>query len=403
MSLKSEIERVMRLCGPDSTMTASATYDSRSRFVKNQTVNTHGLTRRNRARYYRNDRQDTDPTISLTIPHVIKYMQRKRDNSVLIEKRAEVKYADDDTLLLRVTCNIHPMTEGGSSRWSYDDADARRSLQVSNGPISTSVSTFLMRADSDMTVTSSTTSDNSNNRRKLLLGSPGESTMNTSGNKTIITDSLGKSITCIELRGANVTIWDDVSIEKIEHILNPATQEYVSPTFESEGFEDIFDGAKLDGFVPVIVKDLALWKTNEEVKLNSVSGKLTATLNTKSIVISCSIMKGSILTFTLDGKIISKDIPQGNYNILSHLEPYDNLRDYREQVLTSASEITIDVAVSRLDYLTVMDVEKSSTNKDTLLEDRVDYGANMDISKSKESVNTDKLIGRVSFVDLDED
>tara|TARA_B100000902_G_C26510716_1_gene528426 strand:- start:93 stop:437 length:345 start_codon:yes stop_codon:yes gene_type:complete len=114
-------------------------------------------------------------------------------------------------------------------------------------------------------------------------------------------------------------------------------------------------------------------------------------------------MKGSILTFTLDGKIISKDIPQGNYNILSHLEPYDNLRDYREQVLTSASEITIDVAVSRLDYLTVMDVEKSSTNKDTLLEDRVDYGANMDISKSKESVNTDKLIGRVSFVDLDED
>ena len=50
-----------------------------------------------------------------------------------------------------------------------------------------------------------------------------------------------------------------------------------------------------------------------------------------------------------------------------------------------------------------MDVEKGSTNKDTLLEDRVDYGANMDISKDKENVNTDKLIGRVSFVDLDED
>lgn len=328
-------------------------------------------------------------------------MQRKRNNSILIDKQLEVKYIDDDTLLMRVTCTQRPMVEGqGSSRWSYRDSDALHTLSVATDG-KTTVETFLISADSNLRIV---INDNDDPDR-LLIGAPGESVINDNGNasgRTVITDCQGHSITCIKLQGANVNLWEDATPEKVAHVINPTTLEYVSPTFVSEGFDDLFEDAKGHGFEPVIVKDLALWRVSDTTNLNSNSGKLTATLNSKSVIIQCGIMKGSVLTFNMGGKTVSKDVPEGMYNILTH-EEHDNLKSYREHVLLSAGDITVDFAVTRLDYLTVLDVEKSTTNHDDSLEGRVDYGANMDIKKQKGNVNADRLLNRVSFVDLDED
>ena len=381
----------------------STSYDSRARFVKNTTAGSHGLTRRNMNRYYRNNNEDTNPTIHLNAPNEIKYMQRKRNNSILIDKQLEVKYVDDNTLLMRVTCDEHPMTDApGASRWSFNNADALHSLTVSNGPTKTHVETYLLTVDSDMTIAI----ENEEAPTKLLFGVAGESKYNDIGEmsgRVVITDPQKKSVTCIRLQGANVNLWENAEPEKISYVLNPTTQEYVSPTFESLGFEDFFEEAKGEDS-PIILKGMALYKINDETTLNSKSGKLTTTLDIKNVIISCSIMKGSILTYVdKEGKTLSKDIPQGVYNILTRGKDVHGLARYREQVLRKASEISVDFAVSRLDYLTVMDVEKGSTNKDTQLEGRVDYGANMDIKKDKENVNTDKLLDRISFVDLGED
>lgn len=401
MSLKSEFEKIMTFVQSQTERRLSASYDSRARFVKNQTVDTHGLARKNAYRGYRSSEREPEATISLCPPIEVKYMQRKRNNSILIDKQLEVKYIDDDTLLLRVTCTQHPMVEGpGSSRWSYRDADASHSLSVATDG-KTTVETFLISADSDLPIA---INDN-DGPDKLIIGAPGESVITDNGSasgRTVITDCQGHSVTCIKLQGANVNLWNDSTPEKVAHVINPTTLEYVSPTFVSEGFDDIFEEAKGHGSKPVIVKDLALWEVSDVTALNSNSGKLTATLNTKSVIIQCSIMKGSVLTFTVKGKTVSKDVPEGIYNILTH-EEHDNLKSYREQVLISASEIAVDFAVTRLDYLTVLDVEKGTTNHDDSLEGRVDYGANMDIKKQKGNVNADRLLNRVSFVDLDED
>lgn len=399
MSLKSEFEKLLESVQGKTGRNLSASYDSRARFVKNQTVDTHGLTRHNAYRGYRSSEREPEATISLYPQIEVKYMQRKRNNSILIDKQLEVKYIDDDTLLLRVTCTQHPMVEGqGSSRWSYRDDDASHSLSVATEG-KTTVETFLISADSDLPIAIEDESPPS----KLIIGAPGESVTTSSGSgRTMIQDCNGQSITCIKLQGANVNLWEDATPAKVAYVLNPTTLEYVSPTFVSEGFDDLFEEAKGDGFIPVIVKDLALWRVSDTAILNSNSGKLTATLNAKSVIIQCSIMKGSVLTFTNKGKTVSKDVRQGTYNILTH-EEHDNLKSYRELVLRSASEITVDFAVSRLDYLTVLEVEKSVTNHDDSLEERVDYGANMDIKKQKGNVNADRLLSRVSIVDLDED
>ena len=379
----------------------SASYDSRARFVKNQTVDTHGLTRQNAYRGYRSSEREPEPTIWLFPQVEVKYMQRKRNNSILIDKQLEVKYIDDDTLLIRVTCTQHPMLEGqGSSRWSYRDSDALHTLSVATDG-KTTVETFLISADSDLRIVINDDEDPD----RLLIGAPGESVITDNGNasgRNVITDCQGHSVTCIKLQGANVNLWEDATPEKVAHVINPTTLEYVSPTFVSEGFDDFFEEAKGDGIKPVIVKDLALWRVSDTTNLNSNSGKLTATLNSKSVIIQCGVMKGSVLTFAVKGKTVSKDVPEGIYNILTQ-EEHDNLKSYREHVLLSAGDITVDFAVTRLDYLTVLDVEKSTTNHGDSLEGRVDYGANMDIKKHKGNVNADRLLSRVSFVDLDED
>ena len=399
MSLKSEIEKLMKVVEQRTGQSLSASYDSRARFVKNQTVDTHGLTRHNAYRGYRSSEREPEATISLSPPFEVKYMQRKRNNSILIDKQVEVKYIDDDTLLMRITCTQHPMVEGpGSSRWSYRDADATHTLSVATDG-KTTVETFLISADSDLPIAIEDKSPPS----KLIIGAPGESVMTSNGNgRIVIEDCNGQSITCIKLQGANVNLWENPAPEIVAHVINPTTLEYVSPTFVTEGFDDLFEEAKGDGFIPVIVKDLALWRVSDTAILNSNSGKMTATVNAKSVIIQCSIMKGSVLTFTNKGKTVSKDVQQGTYNILTH-EEHDNLKSYRELVLRSASEITVDFAVTRLDYLTVLEVEKGVTNHDDSLEERVDYGANMDIEKQKGNVNADRLLSRVSFVDLDED
>ena len=402
MSLMSELNKMIRF-NQNNDKSLNASYDSRARFVRNQTAQLHGLGRRNAYYGYRHNRSrhDDEPNIFFSLPDEIRYMQRRRDNSVLMNKTSEIRYLDKDTLLLRATCELHPMVSrpdsSGRNRWSYTQEDATHSLEVSNEALKTTVKTYLIRVEDGMELQL----NDEDAPSRLYLGANGQAQMTLTESRVVLEDSEGSIVTCIELQGANVGLWETNSAELIEHILNPQVREYISPVFETLGFEDIWDNARDAGKEEIIIGGLHFHRIGDATKINSDGGKLADALDIKSVVIKCNIMKGTILTFNENGRTVSKDVEQGVYNILTYHE-HSNLKEYREEVLLGAHDITVNFAVSRLDYLTVFEVEKGSTNVDTSLEGRV-HAADVDVKKSKENVNTDELVSRISIVNFDED
>ena len=110
--------------------------------------------------------------------------------------------------------------------------------------------------------------------------------------------------------------------------------------------------------------------------------------------------------FTENGEVISRDVEPGIYNItLSKMNSKSrSLSRYRQKVILGAEQITIDFTVNRFDFLTALDVETDKIKSEASgLKGRVDVGASISIDSDAKSVNTDNLVNRVSFVNLDED
>ncbi len=402
MSLMRELNKMIRF-NQNNDKSVNASYDSRARFVRNQTAQLHGLSRRNAYYGYRHNRMahENQPNIFFLLPDEIKYMQRRRDNSVLMNKTSDIRYLDENTLLLRVTCELYPMVSlpdsSGRNRWSYGQADATHSLEVSTEALKTTVKTYLIRVEEGMNIQV----DDEEEPSRIYFGSNGPAEMTLTDTRVILTDSEGKNVTCVELQGANVGLWETNSADLVEHIINPQVREYISPVFEALGFEDIWDNARSAGTEEVIIGGLHFHRIGDATKVNSDGGKLIDALDIDSVVIKCNIMKGTILTFNENGQTVSKDVESGVYNILTYNEHLD-LKQYREEVLRSTNDITVNFSVSRLDYLTVFEVEKGNTNVDTSLKGRVQV-ADVDVKKSKENINTDELVSRISIVNFDED
>ena len=200
----------------DSSTPITSSYDSRSRFIRNAEAKQHGISQRTSYsyggyRYGRNAERKPQPSIIYALPVENKYMQRKRNNSVCLQKSAEVKYIDDNTLLLKVTCDFYNMQEAGNSnsRWSYTEADATYSIQ--NGePFKQTSKLFLIQADASLKIKAHKDHDNI-----LVIGASGDSTKTTSGIKTEFKDSKDNKLIVVELLGANAKIWDEQSEEKI--------------------------------------------------------------------------------------------------------------------------------------------------------------------------------------------
>ncbi len=392
----------------DAETPKSSSYDSRSRFVKNAANNQHGISQRSSYsyggyRYGRNADRKEQPSIVYNLPKEIKYMQRKRDNSICLEKDIEVKYIDDNTLMIKVQTDFYSMQEAitGNSRWSYTEQDATISIQ--NGEsIRGFTKLFLIQADASLKIKADKESDTT-----LIIGADGDSTKEISGDKTVFTDLSGNKLVVVELLGANAKIWDEQSNEKIQHILNPTIVEYTSPTFEEMKRDGLLKSARQGE--PITVNNLLLYKVAEEAPLSASTGKLTTALDISELIIRCKLCKGAVLTytdFTENGEVISRDIEPGIYNItLAKMNSKSrSLSKYRQKVIEAADGITVDFTVNRFDFLTALDVEKDKIkSEDSGLQGRVDAGASISIDNDAESVNTDNLVNRVSFVNLDED
>ena len=135
MSLKSIFEKMMKEFEDNSSTNITSSYDSRSRFIKNAEAKQHGIDQRSSYSYggYRYGRNQDE---SLSLPLYTPYLSRvsickERNNSVCLQKSVEVKYIDDNTLMLKVTCDFYNMLESssGNSRWSYTEVDATYSIQ----------------------------------------------------------------------------------------------------------------------------------------------------------------------------------------------------------------------------------------------------------------------------------
>ena len=392
----------------DSSTPITSSYDSRSRFIRNAEAKQHGISQRTSYsyggyRYGRNAERKPQPSIIYALPVENKYMQRKRNNSVCLQKSAEVKYIDDNTLLLKVTCDFYNMQEAGNgnSRWSYTEADATYSIQ--NGePFKQTSKLFLIQADASLKIKAHKDHDNI-----LVIGASGDSTKTTSGIKTEFKDSKDNKLIVVELLGANAKIWDEQSEEKIAHILNPTIVEYTSPTFEEMKRDGLLKSVRQGE--PIAVNNLMLYKIADEAPLSVSTGKLTTALDISELIIRCKLCKGAVLTYTdytENGEVISRDVEPGIYNItLSKMNSKSrSLSKYRQKVMEAAEQITVDFTVNRFDFLTALDVETDKIkSEDSGLKGRVDAGASISIDSDAKSVNTDNLVNRVSFVNLDED
>ena len=400
MSLKSNIEKVLKeIKGKKATIPINSAYDSRARFMNNAKTTTHGIAQRSsRGRYNYQTRREGDdrPSIVMKLPYELKYMQRKRSNSVALRRDLEVKYIDDNTLLMKVTSDFFNMQDGPSpGRWNYDDSDATHSV-TNNDSIKNTEEIYLISADETMSIT---TEDNI-----LVIGAAGDHTKTKTGDKITFRDSDGLNLLCIELKGANAKLWDEASAEKVQHILSPETATYNSPSFEEKPRKGLLKSARMG--TSLDIAELVLHKVSDEVKLSNVTGKLTTALDISSLIISCNLCKGAVLTYTeSSGETVSRDIEAGTYTILLHKMNSKslNLSKYRKKVLQIAERVTLDFTVNRLDFLSALDLEKDEIRIDSNLEGRVDSGASIAIDSDVESVDTDKMVGRVSIINLDED
>ena len=160
---------------------------------------------------------------------------------------------------------------------------------------------------------------------------------------------------------------------------------------------------------PIAVNNLMLYKIAEEAPLSLSTGKLTTALDISELIIRCKLCKGAVLTYTdytENGEVIVRDVEPGIYNItLSKMNSKSrSLSKYRQKVMEAAEQITVDFTVNRFDFLTALDVETDKIkSEDSGLKGRVDAGASISIDSDAKSVNTDNLVNRVSFVNLDED
>ena len=400
MSLKSNIQKVLTgIKGKKATIPVNSTYDSRSRFNNNAKQSTHGIKQRSsRGSYnYQTRSQGADrPSLVLQLPYEIVFMQRKRGNSGAYRRDIEVKFIDDNTLMMQVTTDYYNMQDGPSpGRWNYDESDATHSVDVGES-IKTTEEIYLIRCDESMPIT---IEDN-----KLIIGSAGDATKTKVGDKLTYKDSASRSLMCIELKGANAKIWEEEDATKVSHILNPQVT-YVSPTFEEAPRKGLLKSVRKEESLDIA--GLSLHKLSDEIRLSNVTGKLTTALNTDNLIISCDLCKGTVLTYVNGetGATESRDVEAGQYSVLLKKmnSKSRSLSKYRKKVLKIAREVTIDFTVDRLDFLTALDLEKDEIRTDSNLEGRVDSGASIAIDNDVESVDTDKLVGRVSIINLDED
>ena len=399
MSLKSKLEKLLARISAKE-IPCSTSYDSRARFIKNATQSTHGIGTRSAYTGYMRKEKDKRPSITLTPSIGIKYMQRKHGNSVMVQQSVEVKYIDDNTILLKVTSNVLNMLTGANtSRWSHNDADARHTAE--SGVVSkTTAQLFLIQADP--TIKISLTKDSDLNY--LIIGAKGESKQLDTGNKLTLTDSAGNKVVCLELKGVNAKIWEEPTDDKIGHILDPGVVEYKSPKFKAKPNTRLFDSLLPRIGEPVTIKNLLLEMVAIEGKLNSATGKLTTALDISDIIITCNLCRGAVLTYSEGGETISRDVAQGEYRILLDGMNNANLGDYRKAVITTAKEISVDFDVNRLDFLTSLDLEEDTILRlDSSLSERVDSVASISTGRDAKSVNTDDLLNRISIINIEDD
>jgi len=157
----------------------------------------------------------------------------------------------------------------------------------------------------------------------------------------------------------------------------------------------MIDLVELDSSAGMIaVGRLRLYKLPGEPNLGAATGKLTAAMDFSKIEITCSLCRGAVLTYVEGGNTVSRDVEEGNYVIRLDSMP-DDLTEYRETVLIKGSEVSVDFAVNRLDYLTSIEIDKNGLQDTTSWELRLDPGASVSIDDGTISANMDKTLFRV--------
>lgn len=362
--------------------------------------NTHGIQQRTAYTGYGDNRKDRS-SIVLRPPVEIKYMNRRRNNSVAVNRTVEVKNIDENTILLKVKSELFNMITGpDSSRWNYQDADARHSVTEGTS-FKIEEQIYLISADVDMNIGIPKDED------YLVVGSKGDSTTKTSGDRTTYTDASGNNLTCVALKGSNAKIWDKPSDNKVAHILNPSSTnfgivEYTSPKFKALPRKELMEEAQIGK--PLKIQQLLLHKARDESKVTTTTGKLTSALDIDDLIITCNLCRGTVLTY-LDkkGRTVSRDIEEGIYNIVLKNMDGSKLSEYRKAVINAADEISVDFEVNRLDFLTSLEIEDDEIRTDSTLTSRVDAGASISIEQDNKNVDTDKLVNRISIINIDDE
>ena len=292
------------------------------------------------------------PPFTIEPKSIVHFMRRGNTNSVAVHVTREYREIDDRTILLQVTVATYSIHNGRNWHRPYNDQESVMRNMLAETPTTVN-RCFLIRLSENLRIEV--------DGNTIHLGIIGQgSIVSNEGinlNKCVI-DGV-TYLSYLELKGRDALIWDENDRVQIDHLVNLMDATYTSPTFKGRPFE-----LKCDTQGETIGGKLILHKLSDDYKINRSVGML-ACLETSKPNITASFGERVSLTYLEGDEIVSQDIDPGTYLVTLQEHP-TTLYEYRSGVIDAVSDINIHSEITRMDFLTPIDISGDSSIDDDI-------------------------------------